>query len=141
MALSVPYGVIGSTGRMGREIAAAAGGTPCLCVWDEGETCAASPRVIFDFSSAVVLPRTVELCRRHKSALVMGTTALNEGHMAALRALAEEVPVVQSFNYSIGIAVMAMILREFAPLLADWDAEIAEAHHIHKKDALGCHIS
>ena len=23
----------------------------------------------------------------------------------------------------------------FAPLLADWDAEIAEAHHIHKKDA------
>lgn len=135
MEFSVLYGIVGSTGRMGREIVAAAGGTPCLCVWEGGETCEASPRVIFDFSSAAALPRTVELCRRHRSALIMGTTALNGRHMSALRSLAEEVPVVQSFNYSIGIAVMAMILHDYATLLSDWDAEIAEAHHIHKKDA------
>lgn len=135
MALGVPYGVVGSTGRMGREIATAAGGAPCLRVWSGGEECDASPRVIFDFSSKKGLPRTVELCREHKSALVLGTTALTEADLAPVRELAGEVAVAQSFNFSIGVAVMAMMLRQFGPVLSGWDAEIAEAHHIHKKDA------
>ncbi|MDY3868279.1 MAG: dihydrodipicolinate reductase C-terminal domain-containing protein [Pyramidobacter sp.] len=135
MPLNVPYGIIGSTGRMGHEIMAAAGKVPCLCVWDTGESCEGSPKVIFDFSSPEVTSRTVELCRAHHSALVIGTTALEEQQIALLRDLAQTVPVVQSFNYSIGITVMAMILRTFGPMLADWDAEISETHHIHKKDA------
>ncbi len=135
MSLGVPYGVIGYTGRMGGEIVAACGSSPCLRVWDAGEECDASPRVIFDFSSAAVLPHTTELCRAHRAALVVGTTALDGGHIARLRELAEEVPVVQSFNYSIGIALMAMMLRDYGPLLADWDAEICEMHHSGKKDA------
>ncbi len=135
MNLNVPYGVVGFTGRMGGEIVAACGSAPCLRVWDVGEECDASPRVIFDFSTSAVLPHTVDLCRAHRSALVIGTTALNDGHIARLRELAEEVPVVQSFNYSIGIALMAMMLRDYASLLADWDAEIYEMHHNQKKDA------
>lgn len=135
MSLNVPYGIVGYTGRMGHELVAVAGGTPCLRVWDTGEECDASPRVTFDFSSYKVLPHTVELCRQHHSALVVGTTALKEEHMKLLADLAREVPVVQSFNFSIGIAIMAMMLRQYGPLLADWNAEILEAHHIHKKDA------
>lgn len=135
MTLSVPYGIVGSTGRMGHELEAAAGAAPCLRVWIDGEECHGAPRVIFDFSSAAALRRTAELCRRYQCGLVLGTTALQEDHFALLRGLAEEVPVVQSANYSVGIAVMTMILRRYAPLLKDWDAELAEAHHIHKKDA------
>ncbi len=135
MSLNVPYGVVGSTGRMGLEIVAACGSSPVLRVWDKGEECDGTPRVIFDFSSYTVLPHTVELCRRHHAALVMGTTALKEEHFALLRELGNEVPVVQSFNYSIGVALMAMILSEFGPKMADWDAEICEAHHNKKKDA------
>ena len=135
MALNVPYGIVGSTGRMGQEIMAAAGGEPCLRVWDAGESCEGEPKVIFDFSSYKVTSRTAELCRAHKSALVIGTTALKEEHMAMLRDLSQSVPVVQSFNFSIGIAIMAMILRDYGPMMADWDAEIAETHHVHKKDA------
>jgi 4-hydroxy-tetrahydrodipicolinate reductase len=135
MSLGVPYGIVGYTGRMGHELEAAAGAAPCLRVWIDGEQCSGSPRVIFDFSSASALPRTAELCRKYRSALVLGTTALKEEHYALIRALSQEVPVVQSSNYSVGIAVMAMILRQYGALLSDWDAEIAEAHHIHKKDA------
>lgn len=135
MALGVPYGSVGYTGRMMREVIAAAGGEPCLRVWDVGEECDASPKVIFDFSHFSVLAHTVELARAHKSALVVGTTALKDEHIALLREVSSEVPVVQSFNFSIGVAIMAMILREYGPMLADWDAEIAEMHHIHKKDA------
>ncbi|MBP3751174.1 MAG: 4-hydroxy-tetrahydrodipicolinate reductase, partial [Pyramidobacter sp.] len=135
MSLNVPYGVVGFTGRMGGEIVAACGGSPVLRVWDAGEECDASPRVIFDFSSYTVLPHTIELCRAHHAALVIGTTALKDEHIMQLRALGEELPVVQSFNYSIGIALMAMMLHDYGPLLADWDAEICEAHHNKKKDA------
>ncbi|MGI6074777.1 MAG: 4-hydroxy-tetrahydrodipicolinate reductase [Pyramidobacter sp.] len=135
MTLGVPYGIVGSTGRMGHELEAAAGAAPCLRVWIDGEECSGAPRVIFDFSSASALRRTAELCRQYHCGLVLGTTALKEEHFALLRNLAEEVPVVQSSNYSVGIAVMAMMLRRYGPLLKDWDAELAEAHHIHKKDA------
>ena len=135
MSLNVPYGVVGFTGRMGGEIVAACGGTPVLRVWDAGEECDSAPRVIFDFSSYKVLPRTVELCRAHHAALVIGTTALKDEHFAQLLTLGEEVPVVQSFNFSIGVALMAMMLHDYGPLLADWDAEIFEAHHNKKKDA------
>ncbi len=135
MTLDVPYGIIGSTGRMGREIVAAAGNSPCLRVWGSGEECDASPRVIFDFSTKNALPRTLELCEAHHSSLVLGTTALDKNDLAKVREASEKISVVQSFNFSIGVAVMAMMLRQFGPLLADWDAEIAEAHHIHKKDA------
>ena len=135
MALSVPYGAVGYTGRMMREILALAGGTPVLRVWDVGEECDSSPRVIFDFSHYSVLAHTVELAREHKAALVVGTTALKEEHLAMLREVSMEVPVVQSFSYSIGIAIMAMMLKEFSPMLTEWDAEIAEMHHNKKKDA------
>lgn len=135
MALDVPYGVVGYTGRMMREVMAVAGGKPVLRVWDVGEECDSSPKVIFDFSYFGVLPHTVELARKHKSALVVGTTALREEHIALLHEVSAEIPVVQSFNFSIGIAIMAMILREYGPMLSDWNAEIAEMHHIHKKDA------
>lgn len=135
MSLGVPYGVVGSTGRMGLEVIAACGGKPVLRVWDAGEECDASPRVIFDFSAAAVLPHTIELCRAHHAALVVGTTALKQEHFALLRELGEEVTVVQSFNYSVGVALLAMMLHDYGPLMADWDAEIVEAHHNKKKDA------
>ncbi len=133
---ALAYGVVGARGRMGQEVIKAFGPQGlCLQVWRDGQELLDRPQVICDFSSPAALPRTVELCRRHSSALVMGTTALTEDHLAQLRELASQVPVVQSFNYSIGVALMAMMLRHFGPLLAQWDAEISETHHVHKKDA------
>ena len=90
MSLNVPYGLVGSTGRMGGEIVAACGSAPVLRVWDKGEECDTAPRVIFDFSSYMVLPHTIELCRKHRAALVMGTTALKDDHIAQLKALGEK---------------------------------------------------
>lgn len=133
--LNVPYGIVGYSGRMGHEIVQAAGGIPCVRVWDKGDECDAAPRVIFDFSLPSAFNRVIELCREYHCALVSGTTALSAEQEKQLRELAKEVPVVRSANYSIGITIMAMILREFGPLMKDWDAEIAEAHHNRKKDA------
>lgn len=135
MTLDAKYGIVGSTGRMGLELLAAAGGKPCLTVSIEGEECSDAPQVIFDFSSAAVFNHTIELCKKYNCALVCGTTALSAEQIAELHELAKTVPVVQSSNYSIGIAIMSMILKEYGPLLEDWNAELCEIHHIHKKDA------
>ena len=78
---------------------------------------------------------TIGACERFRAACVVGTTALGDGDLAALRDLATRVPVVQSFNFSQGVTILKMMLRSFAPLLAGWDAEIVETHHNKKKDA------
>jgi 4-hydroxy-tetrahydrodipicolinate reductase len=100
-----------------------------------GTECRARPEVLVDFSSHAALAGTAALCRAHGAALVVGTTALGEEHFALLRELGKEAAVVQSFNFATGVNVLKMILREYAPLLSDWDLEIEETHHDKKKDA------
>ncbi len=132
------YGIVGSSGRMGQEIAKAfdgAGHERVLTSDLAGTECKAKPDVIIDFSSHSALWGTIELCRKHGSSLVVGTTALQEQHFARLRKLSEEVAVVQSFNFATGVNVLKMILRDYAPLLSDWDLEVGETHHNKKKDA------
>lgn len=132
------YGIVGSSGRMGLEIAKAfdgAGHERVLTSDLAGTECRAKPEVIADFSSHSALAGTIELCRKHGAALVVGTTALQEEHFAQLRSLGREAAVVQSFNFATGVNVLKMILRDYAPLLSDWDLEVSETHHNKKKDA------
>ena len=130
------YGIIGSEGRMGKELTGVFGANDLvlrrdIAVDDRQD----APEVIVDFSTRAVLPTTVGLCKEYGAALVIGTTALQPEDFETLRGLAEVVPVVQSFNFSIGINVMKMILKDYARYLQDWDADIVERHHNQKKDA------
>ncbi len=136
MAELLKYGIVGSTGRMGRELMEVFGPEGlCLEVWEGGQTLKENPQVICDFSSPSALARTLELCRRCSSALVLGTTALSPAQLDQVRELSQEVAVVHSANYSIGVTLMAMMLQHFGPMMARWNAEIQETHHVHKKDA------
>jgi 4-hydroxy-tetrahydrodipicolinate reductase len=132
------YGIVGSNGRMGREIEkifGAAGHELVLSSDIAGTECREKPEVILDFSSHTALAGTIDLCETHGAALVVGTTALSGEHLASLRTLGERIAVVQSFNFATGVNVLKMILREYAPMLSDWDMEIEETHHNKKKDA------
>ena len=132
------YGIIGRSGRMGREIESVfsqAGHEVVLSSDLAGMECWGKPEVLMDFSSHAALAGTMELCRAHGAALVIGTTALGGEHLAALKTLGGETAVVQSFNFATGVNVLKMVLRDYAPLLADWDMEIEETHHNKKKDA------
>jgi len=69
-------------------------------------------------------------------ALVVGTTGLNPEQSTALRAAAEQTAVVWAPNMSVGINVLLRLVAEATRLLGpDYDLEIVEAHHRHKKDA------
>jgi len=93
------------------------------------------PEVIVDFSNREVLKTTIELAAQFGAGMVIGTTALSQSDFATLKTLSQKVPVVQSYNFSTGINILKMILREFSPLLEGFEAEVIETHHSGKKDA------
>jgi 4-hydroxy-tetrahydrodipicolinate reductase len=67
---------------------------------------------------------------------VVGTTGLGNAEMAALQAAAGSVPVLHARNMSLGITVLTELVRQATALLGpEFDVEVTEAHHRHKKDA------
>ncbi len=91
--------------------------------------------VVIDFSGPQGLAPALEYCLAHDVALVSGTTGLDELTEAALEQASERIPLLRSANFSLGVAVLKRLLRQAAAALPDWDLEIVEAHHGHKKDA------
>ena len=94
-----------------------------------------APQVLIDFSFAGAFDDALALARARRIAFVSGTTGLSQQQHSALREAAGTIPVLWSANFSIGVAVLDRLVREAARALADWDCQIGEAHHRHKKDA------
>ena len=92
------------------------------------------PDVLIDCSLPDVLPKTFKYIEEFNAPLVIATTGLKESDFEALRKLSEKVPVIQSYNYSVGIQVLLKLAGEAKEILKDWDVEISETHHRFKKD-------
>ncbi|HEV2363095.1 MAG TPA: 4-hydroxy-tetrahydrodipicolinate reductase [Caulobacteraceae bacterium] len=145
-------GVAGGPGRMGRivlELARAAGeetlafsrpgaAPPSGVELTDRAQALATAEVIIDFSTAEA---SAELARAAAQAgrppLVIGTTGATAAEDRAVAAAAGVIPVVRSGNFSLGVNVMAALAEMAAARLAaaDWDVDIAEAHHREKRDA------
>lgn len=70
------------------------------------------------------------------AAMVIGTTGFSKENLAAIRGHAEKIPIVLSPNMSIGVNLLLKLLVETAKVTGDdYDVEILEIHHRHKKDA------
>lgn len=94
------------------------------------------PDVLMDFTVAAAAVENIRVAADHGVALVVGTTGFSAEQTAANRAaIDEKVPAVISSNFAIGVNVLWQLIREAAPLLADYDVEVIEAHHRYKKDA------
>ena len=133
-------GIIGSEGRMGVALAAAiseAGQTGCGI--DKGGDIAAlasEADVLVDFSSPAALEATLDACIAAKTPIVIGTTGLEERHHYLIDDAAQDIAVLQTGNTSLGVTLLAHLVREAAARLdADWDIEIVEMHHNRKVDA------
>ena len=132
-------GIYGSQGRMGRAIALAieaagarlAGGADA---GDDPSAIAGSADVLVDFSTPAALEEHLLAARAARTPIVVGTTGLRDRHQALIDVAAGEIPVLQTGNTSLGVTLLAQLVREAAAKL-DWDIEIAEMHHRHKIDA------
>jgi 4-hydroxy-tetrahydrodipicolinate reductase len=78
----------------------------------------------------------VAACAAAKVPLVLGTTGHNTEQLAAIDAAAKQIPIVMASNFSLGVNLLFKLAELAARALnTDYDAEIFEAHHRHKKDA------
>jgi 4-hydroxy-tetrahydrodipicolinate reductase len=135
--MNIKYGLIGSSGRMGKEIESlfTDSGHKCVFKYDvEGEWKIEEPQVIIDFSLPQAFEYTVNCIKKCKTPLVIGTTELSDQQMEILKSLSTEVPVVQSYNFSIGIQMLIKCAQLLNENLSEWDVEISETHHRFKKD-------
>jgi 4-hydroxy-tetrahydrodipicolinate reductase len=67
---------------------------------------------------------------------VIGTTGCSEADDAAIAQAAQAGGrIVKSGNFSMGVNVLASLVRKAAAALADYDIEILEMHHSRKVDA------
>jgi 4-hydroxy-tetrahydrodipicolinate reductase len=93
-------------------------------------------RVLVDFSVAAATPPLFTAAAQQGVAIVSGTTGLDEGQEATLDEAAERVPVVWAPNMSLGVNLLLALVEQVGRALpADYDAEIVELHHRHKRDA------
>ncbi len=134
-------GIIGSAGRMGQalvEAIAAAGETHAGGV-DKGDDVAALAKasdVLVDFSSPHALEANLDAAMAAGAGLVVGTTGLEERHHWLIDQAADHIAVLQTGNTSLGVTLLAHLVREAAARLGeDWDVEISETHHRMKVDA------
>ena len=92
--------------------------------------------VVIDFSNPANLDMISEYCRKYSVPAVIATTGYSPDQEQQIRDLAQEVPVVFSANFSLGINVMKRVIAEITPILEDaFDIEIIEKHHNKKLDS------
>ena len=92
--------------------------------------------VAIDFTLPEVTREIAGIAAEQRVPLVCGVTGLGEEAENALAAAARHIALLYDRNMSPGIAVVSTLLRQAAAALGvDYQAEIRETHHIHKKDA------
>ena len=134
-------GIIGSAGRMGAalvEAIAAAGEVHAGGVDQGGDLAAlaAVSDVLVDFSFPAALEANLDAALAAGVPIVIGTTGLEERHHWLCDAAADQIAVLQTGNTSLGVTLLAHLVREAAERLGeDWDIEVAETHHRMKVDA------
>jgi len=92
--------------------------------------------VLVDFTSPAALDANLDAACDGRAALVIGTTGLEPRHHAAIDRAAKSAAVLQAANTSLGVTLLAALVESAAARLGpDWDIEILDLHHRHKRDA------
>ena len=158
-------GVAGASGRMGRTLiefisdrqdAEVAGATErdghpwinrsiadCISASDCGRLISSDPEeafrsvdAIIDFTTPDNTVSNASVAARHRIVHVIGTTGLENSHLASISKAAESTVVVRAGNMSLGVNLLVGLTRQVAAALdEDFDIEIFETHHRYKVDA------
>jgi 4-hydroxy-tetrahydrodipicolinate reductase len=135
--------ILGAAGRMGRMLVALAeeNGLKVTAEVDvvEGYSSSwenADVEGVIDFSFHAALPANIALAAEKGIPYVIGTTGLTQEEQKCVEEAAKKIPVVQSGNYSLGVNLLLDLVRKAARVLgSEYDIEVVEMHHRHKKDA------
>ncbi|GLH77642.1 4-hydroxy-tetrahydrodipicolinate reductase [Bradyrhizobium sp. SSBR45G] len=91
---------------------------------------------ILDFTVPAATIANVAIAAERGLVHVVGTTGLSSSDDAVIKSVTKRAIVVQSGNMSLGVNLLAALVRQVAKSLdANFDIEILEMHHKHKVDA------
>jgi 4-hydroxy-tetrahydrodipicolinate reductase len=92
--------------------------------------------VCIDFTVPVASVSNAQRAAQFGKALVIGTTGMDASQRSAVQEAAKRVPIVMSPNMSLGVNLLFELAAIAAGRLGkEFDIEVVEAHHHHKKDA------
>lgn len=92
--------------------------------------------VIIDFSTAENSKKVLELAVKHGKPLVLGVTGLDDTFLQKIKEASLSIPILQSPNMSVGVNLLFKLAEMTARVLGDdYDIEILDIHHRHKKDS------
>lgn len=157
--------VHGAAGRMGRQVVAAADGSPEVAIvaglvrpgspvegQDVGTVAGLHPLGVPCTTGAVAALESADVgidvsvptaamefvweAARTGKPVVVATTGFSAAQLAEIRTAAEHAPILVAPNLSLGINLLVQILPLVARALGEnYDVELVELHHRHKKDA------
>ena len=134
--------ILGAAGRMGKMLCKLAEGSELEVVSKvdiaEGydREWATDVEGVIDFSYHTAVPPAITKAAEKGLAYVIGTTGLTPEEQSVVDAAAKKIPVVQSGNYSLGVNLLLELVKKAAGVLGpEYDIEVVEMHHKHKKDA------
>lgn len=91
---------------------------------------------LIDFSVPGASVEFAGLAAQARIVHVIGTTGFDEAQEARIEAAARHATIVKAGNMSLGVNLLAALVRQAARALdPSWDIEIVEMHHRHKVDA------
>jgi 4-hydroxy-tetrahydrodipicolinate reductase len=91
---------------------------------------------IIDFTVPAATVAHAAIAARHKLVHIIGTTGLSTDDEAKIAAAGKSATIVKSGNMSMGVNLLAALVRRVAKTLdADFDIEVVEMHHNKKVDA------
>lgn len=131
------YGVIGSNGRLGKEVVGLLNEKNHELVFEfnlEGVSETSKPELLIDCSLPEVFNRSLSMALDQSIPFIAAVTGLTAKQITDLKSASEKIPIVQSYNFSIGIQVLLKLTLIASEILQDWDVEISETHHRFKKD-------
>ncbi len=121
---------------LGQDAGTLAGQAPAqIAVTDDALPLVAKADALIDFTAPSVSVMLAELAAQARIVHVIGTTGFSEADEARIRAAARHAVIVKSGNMSLGVTLLASLVRRAAAALPDFDVEIVEMHHRHKVDS------
>ena len=91
---------------------------------------------IIDFTVPSATIALSEITAQARVVHVIGTTGFSKSDEATISAAARHARIVKSGNMSLGVNLLASLVRQVAATLdEDFDIEVLEMHHRHKVDA------
>lgn len=108
-----------------------------IAVTDDPLPVFAQAEGVLDFTSPAATVEFAGYAAQAGIAHVIGTTGLSEADEAKIGAAARHAAIVKSGNMSLGVNLLAGLVKQAARALPpeDFDIEVLEMHHRHKVDA------